>query len=322
MTLSRKTKRQVLAGGLLVVGALVIALLIWIVYLDRIITAQFEGRRWTLPAQVYAEPLELYAGQSFGADALEQELRRLGYRRIDKAEEPGSYSRRGNRIDLVNRRFQFWDALQEPQLLSIDGTRQLDRQHAQRSQRGSADLPPRPAADRQHLSDPRRGSRRGHAGAGLPAAAGGAQGGRGSQVRLAQRRGLRRDRARRVGEPARRADRAGRLDAHAAAGQELLPRQPPHARAQAGGSDDGVAARSALREAGPDERVHQRDLSRPGRQPRGARLRPGEPVLLRQAARRAAAARSGAARRDRARSVLLRSAPARRAGRGRAATSC
>ncbi len=119
MTLSRKTKRQILAGGLLLVGALAIALLVWIVYLDRIITAQFEGRRWTLPAQVFAEPLELYAGQSFGADALEQELKRLGYRRTDEAEQLGSYSRRGNRIDLVNRRFQFWDALQEPQLLSI-----------------------------------------------------------------------------------------------------------------------------------------------------------------------------------------------------------
>jgi len=101
------------------VGGLVIALLVWIVYLDRIITAQFEGRRWTLPAQVYAEPLELYAGQSFGADTLEQEFKRLGYRRVDKAEEPGSYSRRGARFDLVNRRFQFWDALQEPQLLQI-----------------------------------------------------------------------------------------------------------------------------------------------------------------------------------------------------------
>ena len=119
MTLSRTTKRQILAGGLLLVGALTIALLVWVVYLDRIITAQFEGRRWTLPAQVFAEPLELYAGQSFGADALEQELKRLGYRRTDEAEQPGSYSRRGNRIDLVNRHFQFWDALQEPQLLSI-----------------------------------------------------------------------------------------------------------------------------------------------------------------------------------------------------------
>lgn len=119
MPLTRKLKRQILAGSLLVVGALAIALLVWIVYLDRIITAQFEGRRWTLPAQVYAEPLELYAGQSFGADTLEQELKRLGYRRVDQAEQPGSYARRGSRIDLVNRRFQFWDALQEPQLLTV-----------------------------------------------------------------------------------------------------------------------------------------------------------------------------------------------------------
>jgi penicillin-binding protein 1B len=119
MSLSRKTKRQILAGGLLVLGALVIVFLVWVIYLDRIITAQFEGRRWTLPAQVYAEPLELYVGQSFGADTLEHELKRLGYRRTDEAEQPGSYSRRGARIDLVNRRFQFWDALQEPQLLSV-----------------------------------------------------------------------------------------------------------------------------------------------------------------------------------------------------------
>ncbi len=119
LSLSRKTKRTILAGSLLLVGGLVIALLVWIVYLDRIITAQFEGRRWTLPAQVYAEPLELYAGQSFGADTLEQELKRLGYRRVDRAEQPGSYSRRGSRIELVNRRFQFWDALQEPQLLTV-----------------------------------------------------------------------------------------------------------------------------------------------------------------------------------------------------------
>ncbi|HEV8334748.1 MAG TPA: penicillin-binding protein 1B [Steroidobacteraceae bacterium] len=119
MALSRKTKRTILAGTALVLGSLVIALLVWTIYLDRIITAQFEGRRWTLPAQVYAEPLELYAGQSFGADTLEQELKRLGYRRVDEAEQPGSYSRRGSRIDLVNRRFQFWDALQEPQLLTV-----------------------------------------------------------------------------------------------------------------------------------------------------------------------------------------------------------
>src|SRR3954464_9063166 len=107
MALTRKTKRTILAGFGLVLGALVIALLVWIVYLDGIVTKQFEGRRWTLPAQVYAEPLELYVGQTFGADTLEQELRRLGYQQVDDAKRAGSYRRRGARIDLVTRRFQY-----------------------------------------------------------------------------------------------------------------------------------------------------------------------------------------------------------------------
>lgn len=115
----RRFRKQILAGAALVTGIGLIALLGWLLYLDRIVTAQFEGRRWTLPAQVYAEPTELYVGQSFGADALEQELRRLGYRKVDVPKDPGSYRRRGARIDFVNRRFQFWDALQESQTLSI-----------------------------------------------------------------------------------------------------------------------------------------------------------------------------------------------------------
>lgn len=119
MPLFKKFKKQILAGGALIVGVLAIALLGWVFYLDQKITEQFEGRRWTLPAQVYAEPTELYAGQSFNADALEQELKRLGYQRVELAKNPGSYSRRGARIDLVNRRFRFSDAMQEPQLLSI-----------------------------------------------------------------------------------------------------------------------------------------------------------------------------------------------------------
>ena len=32
-------------------------------YLDRTITKTFEGRRWSVPAQVFAQPLEIYAGQ-------------------------------------------------------------------------------------------------------------------------------------------------------------------------------------------------------------------------------------------------------------------
>ena len=94
----KKFKKQILIGSALAFGVGLISLLVWVLYLDRIVTRQFEGRRWTLPAQVYAEPLELYVGQSFGADTLEQELRRLGYSRVEAPKSAGTYRRRGNRI--------------------------------------------------------------------------------------------------------------------------------------------------------------------------------------------------------------------------------
>jgi penicillin-binding protein 1B len=115
----KKYRKPILVGAALIFGVALLALLGWAFYLDRLITKQFEGRRWTLPAQVYAEPTELYAGQSFDADAFEQELKRLGYRRVERPQEPGSYSRRGTRVDFLSRRFRFWDALQEPQHLSV-----------------------------------------------------------------------------------------------------------------------------------------------------------------------------------------------------------
>ena len=58
-------------GVLLVVG---VAVGFYVMYLDGIVTKQFEGRRWTLPAQVYAAPLELYASLSLPASDLEHEL--------------------------------------------------------------------------------------------------------------------------------------------------------------------------------------------------------------------------------------------------------
>jgi penicillin-binding protein 1B len=112
-------RRRILAGFALITGVLLLAFLGWSFRLDRIVTEQFEGRRWTLPAQVYAEPTELYVGQMLSADALEQELRRLGYTRVDRPHDPGTYGRRAGRVDLVSRRFQFWDGAQESQSLSI-----------------------------------------------------------------------------------------------------------------------------------------------------------------------------------------------------------
>lgn len=115
----KKFRRQILTGAALVFGVALIAFLVWVFYLDQKITTQFEGRRWTLPAQVYAEPMELYVGSTVSAEMLERELQRLGYREVQQLKDPGTYRRRGAQLELINRRFRFWDALQEPQKLTI-----------------------------------------------------------------------------------------------------------------------------------------------------------------------------------------------------------
>ena len=57
----KKFRRLFWLSALGIVVVAVVAVTFYVMYLDRIVTKQFEGRRWTLPAQVYAAPLELYA---------------------------------------------------------------------------------------------------------------------------------------------------------------------------------------------------------------------------------------------------------------------
>ena len=61
----------VVAGVALVALAALAAL--WVVYLDRVVTRDFQGRLWSVPARVYAEPLDLYAGAPVTADDLEED---------------------------------------------------------------------------------------------------------------------------------------------------------------------------------------------------------------------------------------------------------
>jgi penicillin-binding protein 1B len=92
---------------------------LWVVHLDRVVTQEFQGRHWSVPARVYAAPLELYAGAQVSASDLEEELRRLHYRPGDPVAGPGLYRRHGNSFDVHARRVRFSDELREQQLLSI-----------------------------------------------------------------------------------------------------------------------------------------------------------------------------------------------------------
>jgi penicillin-binding protein 1B len=91
----------------------------YVIYLDLLVIHQFEGRRWTLPAQVYAAPLELYAGLGLPESEVTRELERLHYRKVAQLDRPGSYRVSGARVDVALRPAHFADENRDAQLLSI-----------------------------------------------------------------------------------------------------------------------------------------------------------------------------------------------------------
>ncbi len=107
------------AAAGLVVLVLVVAAGAWVVHLDRVVTREFQGRHWSVPARVYAAPLEVYVGAPVSASELEDELRRLRYRAGDPNVGPGLYRRRGNTFELHARRARFIEELREPQQVSV-----------------------------------------------------------------------------------------------------------------------------------------------------------------------------------------------------------
>ena len=132
----------VLGGALL--GAL--GLGAYMLYLDAVIRAEFDQKRWAMPAKVYARPLELFESMSLSADAFAEELKLLRYRDVNCPDEPpppppdnnkrrikrkappkpkicapppnggesptksGSYARNGEVFEVATRDFTFWDA--------------------------------------------------------------------------------------------------------------------------------------------------------------------------------------------------------------------
>ncbi|MDO8948617.1 MAG: penicillin-binding protein 1B [Desulfocapsaceae bacterium] len=111
------TKYTIAAQVILV---LCVALGIYVVYLDKLIRQKFDGKRWALPAVVYARPLELYPDLPFTASMLAEELQLSGYRRDRAAKDPGGYDLAGNVIHLVTRDFFFPDGLEKSARITVE----------------------------------------------------------------------------------------------------------------------------------------------------------------------------------------------------------
>jgi penicillin-binding protein 1B len=78
-------------------------------FLAQEVRVKFEGKRWAVPARVYARPLELYVGASLTADQLVNELAALGYRRVRHPQGEAQWSRNKGRFLIRTRPFRFWD---------------------------------------------------------------------------------------------------------------------------------------------------------------------------------------------------------------------
>jgi penicillin-binding protein 1B len=81
----------------------------YVAYQDQQVREQFEGKRWALPARVYADPAEVFVGAHFSAQAFESLLRELKYRADPRLSSQGSYTRTDDEIVFRTRDFRFWD---------------------------------------------------------------------------------------------------------------------------------------------------------------------------------------------------------------------
>jgi penicillin-binding protein 1B len=108
------------------------------------ITTEFDRRAWNVPAQVYAAPLDLYAGRELSANELVEELRRLGYGPVSGGIGPGLYRRTGNVVDIGRRAFFYDGAIVPEQTLRVEvrGARVAKLEDGARRALGVAQLEP------------------------------------------------------------------------------------------------------------------------------------------------------------------------------------
>jgi penicillin-binding protein 1B len=89
-------------------------------YLDFRVRGEFEGRRFALPARIYARPLELHTGLRIAQSDVIDELRENGYREGVREGDSGWFVRDGDWIEIAVRPFRFWDGPQNALRVRVD----------------------------------------------------------------------------------------------------------------------------------------------------------------------------------------------------------
>lgn len=115
----RSRARRVLkwAATLVCLGLVILAG--FAIYLDGVVQEKFSGKRWTVPAKVFARPLELFEGQQLDEQDLIAELQALGYAPVENVSAPGEMAISGDVVELHSRRFRFYDGIEEAKALRV-----------------------------------------------------------------------------------------------------------------------------------------------------------------------------------------------------------
>jgi len=92
----------------------------YVLWLDQRVQSEFTGARWSLPARVYADPVELHVGQRLSLDRVEQLLIGSGYRKTPALVQAGDYRRVGTGIEFMRREFHYWDGIRDSRRLQIE----------------------------------------------------------------------------------------------------------------------------------------------------------------------------------------------------------
>ena len=58
-------------------SAFLLIFIFYVLYLDFEVRSQFDGKKWSVPARVYARPLELYVGKPLSTEQFDFELKNI-----------------------------------------------------------------------------------------------------------------------------------------------------------------------------------------------------------------------------------------------------
>ena len=78
-----------------------------------------DGALWSIPARVYARPLEIYRGATLTPDDLVNELRLLDYRENANLNDIKQFHRDGNVVEYYAQPFAFWDGARPARKIQV-----------------------------------------------------------------------------------------------------------------------------------------------------------------------------------------------------------